>query len=377
MRAVTGGARLVYAAMKAVSRQRRKVVFLSRQSDTPSRDLLLLADELRAREPGLEIVMRCRMIGDSVPGLVGSAAYTLRQMADLATARVCVIDGYVVPVSVLDHRPGLSIIQMWHALGAIKRFGLQTLDCPVGHSSAVATAMHMHENYDYVLCSGAETVPAYAAAFGVSAEQVRMTGLPRIDELRAHAADRTATREPASVAALRRRFPLLRDRGRTTVLYAPTLRRGEPGRSAEVVERFAGTGCTLIVKPHPLESADVSGPHVVNATGVDVLDLLPLCDVVITDYSAVAFEAAVLGLPVLFWVYDIDEYRERCGLNLDPLEVFPDDASRDLEPLAQLIEAGALDGGVSRTLRERYVSTLDDHCTSRVADLVFECLEGV
>lgn len=363
--------------MKAVVPQRRRLVFLSRQSNELSRDFRMLADAVRSRDPRVEVVFHVRMLDRSPGGVLGSVAHSLRQMAELASARVCVIDGYVVPVSLLDHRDGLTVIQMWHALGALKMFGRQTLDKPSGHAADVADAMRMHENYDVVLCSGPDTIPAYAAAFGTAPDKMRVTGLPRIDHLMAHAEDRTAEPEPESVRVLRERFPVLADRERTVVLYAPTLRRGGSGRCSDVVGRLSGRGMTLVVKPHPLESANVAGPDVVDAQGVDVLDLLPLCDVVITDYSAVALEAAVLGVPVLFWVYDIDEYRRDCGLNIDPLIEFPESASRDLEPLAERIESGRLDDSVVCALRDRVVCTLDGHCTDRIADLVMRSMEGV
>jgi len=360
----------LYSGLKALFPARRKIVFLSRQSDSPSRDFLLLADELRRREPGIEIVMRCRMLGGSWPARIGSLPSALGQMYHLATSSVCVVDGYVIPVSLLTHRSGMFIVQLWHALGAIKRFGYQTLDSPGGHSSALAGSMRMHRNYGLVLCSGPATVPVFAEAFAVDPAIVRPLGLPRLDHLLAHADDARTMPTPPAVAALRREFPILADPARRVVLYAPTFRRGGSDRYRDVTGRFSGAGYTLIVKPHPLETVRVEGPDVVNAGGVDVLDLLPLCDVVITDYSAVAFEACVLDLPVFFWVYDIDEYSRAHGLNIDLLAEFPEATSRDLEALASHIDAGVLDPGSTLTLRQRYVTAADGRCTERIADVI-------
>ena len=41
-------------------------------------------------------------------------------MYHLATSRACIVDTYIIPVSILKHRDELIIIQIWHALGAIK-----------------------------------------------------------------------------------------------------------------------------------------------------------------------------------------------------------------------------------------------------------------
>jgi CDP-ribitol ribitolphosphotransferase len=366
-----------YALFKAVFPPRRKVVFLSRQSNVPSRDFSLLAEALRLRDPDLEIVMRCRMVGRSVSERLASIAPILGQMYHLATARVCVVDGYVIPVSLLDHRPGLFVVQLWHALGAIKRFGYQTLDRPGGHSSALAAAMRMHRNYDVVLCAGPATVPIFAEAFGVDPAIVRPLGLPRMDYLAAHATDTLTAAVPPAVAALRRDFPVLDEPSRTVVLYAPTSRRGGADRYRDVTERFFGAGYTLVIKPHPLETAQVAGPNVVDAGDVDILDVLPLCDVVITDYSAVAFEASVLDLPVFFWVYDIDEYEAAHGLNVDLLADFPGATSRELDDIASSIDARDFDPAPMMLLKERYVSAVAGGCTERITDMVYDHLKSV
>ena len=363
----------IYAVLKALFPARRKAVFLSRQSDEPSRDFILLAEELRRRDPDLEIVTRCRMVGRSAMGRLAAIAPTIGQMYHLATSRVCIIDGYVIPVSLLTHHPGLYVVQLWHALGAVKRFGYQTLDRPGGHSSSLATAMRMHRNYDVVVCAGRATVPVFAEAFGVDPSIVRPTGLPRMDYLRAHADDARVTPVPPVVAAMRRAFPVLDERKRTVVLYAPTFRRDGGERYRDVAERFSGARYTLIIKPHPLEAARVEGPEVVNAGEIDILDLLPLCDVVITDYSAVAFEACVLDLPVFFWVYDIDEYVRAHGLNIDVLAEMPQVSSRDLEELAGRIDARDRYPEVTRMLKDRYASA-PAGCTGRIADLIFEAI---
>ena len=363
----------LYTVLKALFPARRKAVFLSRQSNTPSRDFVLLADELRRRDPDLEVVMRCRMVGRSFGGRIAAIVPTIGQMYHLATSHVCVVDGYVIPVSLLTHRRGVYVVQMWHALGAVKRFGYQTLDRPGGHSSALASAMRMHRNYDAVLCAGPATVPVFAEAFCVDPSKVLPIGLPRMDYLRDHGDDARVTPAPPVVAALRQAFPVLDDRDRTVILYAPTFRRDGRERYRDVAERFSGARYTLIIKPHPLEAARVEGREVVNAGGIDILDLLPLCDLVITDYSAVAFEACVLDLPVFFWVYDIDEYAAAHGLNIDVLAEMPQSSSRDLEELAGRIESGERYPEVTRMLKDRYASA-PAGCAGRIADLIFESI---
>jgi len=369
-------AQACYAAMKALLPVRNKVALLSRQADTPSRDFTMLVRELNAQDPELEIVVRCKFMRSSWVSRVAYVGEILVQMYHLATSRACVVDGYVIPVSLLDHRPQLTVVQMWHALGAIKKFGYQSLDRPSGRPSDLAQSMRMHRNYDIVLCGGPASVDVFAEAFGVDSSRVKPLGLPRVDHLLEHAHDATVVPAPRGVAELRKRYPLLADSARRTVLYAPTFRRNHPDHYREVIERFSDERYTVIVKPHPLVTADVAGDNVVNACGVNILDLLPLSDVVITDYSAVAFEACVLDKPLFFYVFDIDDYSNEHGLNIDLFAEMDGAVSRDLDEIAARIEAADYDMGLVEKLKARYVSVTDGSCTRRIAEVVLQGPRG-
>ena len=52
----------------------------------------------------------------------------------------------------------------------------------------------------------------------------------------------------------------------------------------------------------------------------NTFDLLRIADYIITDYSAVAFEASILNKPIYFYVYDIEDYKKTRGLNIDLLD---------------------------------------------------------
>ena len=52
-------------------------------------------------------------------------------------------------------------------------------------------------------------------------------------------------------------------------------------------------------------------------TDFGVLDWLAVADVVITDYSAVTYEAALRNIPLVFWPYDMAHYLQARGLAVD------------------------------------------------------------
>jgi CDP-ribitol ribitolphosphotransferase len=365
-------AQSVYAALKLLP-QRRKIVFMSRQSNEVSRDFQMLRDELRSRDESLDIVVSCRFVDKSLLGRVAYVGQVVEQMYHLATASVCVADGYIIPVSSLRHRRNLTVVQMWHALGAIKKFGYQALDRPSGRPSSLAEALRMHKNYDVVLCGGSGSVPVFAEAFGVDPSIVKPLGLPRVDYLRANASEQGRAEEE-SLSRLRQRFPVLADPSRTIVLYAPTFRKHRPSLFSDVAGCFTGGRHTLVVKPHELDRTPIGDLDVVDASDVDVLSLLKVCDVVVTDYSAVAFEACLVDKPLYFYVDDIDEYEHEQGLNVDLLAELPQATSRDIGQIAHWIECDSYDWVAFRTFRDRYVDVEEGSCTQRIADLVMSAV---
>lgn len=334
----------ILAAIFSLFPLHRRVAFLSRQGERPSYDFECLAAELQKREDVPKVVMD--LSAPETQGKLRFISHMLRQLWLARTSRVVVLDGYNPCVCIPRKRKGVYVIQLWHAVGAIKKFGLQCLDTPAGRTSADARIAHMHQNYDLVVAGGVGAVDAFAEAFGYPREQVLPLGLPRTDRLLRLAQECTgsAAREgvPGTVregtpgkvrestrgqvrGKLAKQHPWLTN-GNLNVLYAPTFRRGDDGSwmheaTANLVASLEGSEVNLIVSKHPLMHAqEASSPIVHTIPHVTTEELFSVVDVVVSDYSAIALEACLIGLPVLFYVPDIEEYRLSPGLNVDPIE---------------------------------------------------------
>lgn len=309
---------------------KRRVAFLSRQSSKPSLDYQLLIKELRRTLSADEVVV-C-LTEPETKSRLRFALGTLKQLYYACTSKVIVVDGYVPAVSIPKKDERVTVIQMWHALGAIKKFGYQCLDTPAGRSSESARIARMHRNYDIVIAGGPGAVLPFSAGFGCPTEIVRPLGLPRIDYLRD---DSPGSPRHAAMEAAAKRNPFLAE-GRPIALYAPTLRKGEAYDSGwlskyvrKLAARYDGTDTLLVVAPHPLNreldpAVLAEHPCVRMAEGASTIDLLGFADTVITDYSAIAFEAGLLGKKLEFFVPDIVRYRISPGLNVQVDEIDED-----------------------------------------------------
>lgn len=184
----------------------------------------------------------------------------------------------------------------------------------------------------------------------------------------------------------------LADDARKIMLYAPTFRDDErPGinwtQNLELdVERLSqefGEEYVLVVRFHQLvrqslREIPLSRPNflVDGSTYPDIQELLLASDVLITDYSSVFFDWAVLGRPVLFFTYDLDRYRDVLrGFYLDFEAVAPGPLLRDNDELVGALKS--LDEVEARyrdrlaEFRATYAPRDDGGASDRVLDAFF------
>lgn len=65
------------------------------------------------------------MIPESLGGKISYCFSVIGDMYYLATSKVAILDTYSITVSCLKHKKSLKVIQMWHALGALKNSGFK------------------------------------------------------------------------------------------------------------------------------------------------------------------------------------------------------------------------------------------------------------
>ncbi len=368
-----------------------RVALLSRQSSKMSMDYRMLTTELEERL-GPDRVIVCLTEPES-KDILKFAAGTMKQLFIACTSKVIVVDGYVPAVSIPAKPEGVTVIQMWHSPGAIKKFGYQCLDTPAGRSTESAEAGRMHRNYDYVIAGGPGAKEAFGLAFNYPTSKVWALGLPRIDFL---------LEQGRSCYRKRRARRILNENeflhnGKPTILYAPTLRKGAGydenwlthnlGQLASALEARGKEGevpANLIITGHPLNNEFSQAllrehPCIHTVPNTATIHLLAVCDAMISDYSAVAFEAALLGIPVELYVPDLDQYEESPGLNID-LRTLKSTHTNAGEALSAALDLALAHhekkpcendfAGLTKT----YFEGIEYGCTNRIAELVISKL---
>jgi CDP-glycerol glycerophosphotransferase len=241
------------------------------------------------------------------------------------------IDNQGFPVR-LTKRPGTTYIQTWHG-SALKRMGFDIPQIKMLKRAGQEQHQRILNRFDRFLIRSEHDARTLARGFRLREEVLIRAGYPRNDALvKARAAEReTGRRERGPLAA-----ELGLDPAKEVLLYAPTFRAAPNGtvRAFEFpfdVEEFAdrfGDRFTLLVRTHYLNRVvlppSVKGRVVDVSAGHDITPLLALADGLITDYSSLMFDYALLDRPMVFYAYDWDEYaNETRGTYFDLREKAP------------------------------------------------------
>lgn len=359
-----------------------KIAFISRQSETPSTDFRYLINEIKTNYPQYKVTVLCKMIPSSFGGKIKYLGEMFRQMKAFATSKVVVLDGYCILASMLRHKKDLKIIQIWHALGAFKKFGRSVLDKEGGKSSKTAKAFKMHKNYSLIAASGDECVPFFSEAFGQPESRFIPIGIPRMDYL-------TDKEENARVRGNILLKYLQLDNGRKNILYAPTFRDTDEDRAAlaaatkELINKANYSDFNLIVKHHVVDSNKEqiytdSRMNMAEGENFTAMDFMCVADYVVTDYSSVIYEALLKDLPIYIYCFDSDKYIDERGFYIDFWTDLPALYSKNAKGICDFIASGMrANSEKEEKFKKAYVNKRFDSITAEYGKLIDELARGV
>ena len=354
---------IIYAPLK-LQKTKNRIVYLSRQSNDKSLDMRLLEEALKKECPDTEQIFRLRMLDEDFLSKIKYAFGVIGDMYYLASSKLAIVDTYSLTVSCLHHKKDLKVIQMWHALGATKKFGWQAVGTKEGRDEALSKALCMHKNYDYVLAPSKETARFYMEGFNVDGSKIKICPLPRVDYI---------TDGKAKTGEFYYNNPGMSEK--KLVLYLPTFRENEESVANMLKAAFENAeGYQLIISPHPLSSVKKDTKYLPNGDFSSV-DLMKMADVVITDYSACAYEAALLLKPLYFFVPDYSEYMQDRGINVNIFEELPEAVFKNADELVSSVTGGEYDFNRLYAFKEKYVENAKSGNTETLARFIKMIME--
>ena len=101
-----------------------KIVFASARSQKLRGNMRFIHAEMQRTWGEMDYVFLLRRYSYGLLGKMRYMASLIVAQYHLATARLFVVDNAYLPVHVRPHRKNTVVIQVWHAAGALKRFGV-------------------------------------------------------------------------------------------------------------------------------------------------------------------------------------------------------------------------------------------------------------
>lgn len=221
-------------------------------------------------------------------------------------------------------------LNTWHGI-ALKYIGN---DCPGRKDFNFDTV-------NYLTVSGKYDEKVFKTAFNANNKSYLRCGMPRNEALwNVKKEEKSELREK-----------LLIPKDKKVILYAPTWRESIDGGKTYAIkppidfdkwEKRLSKDYIVLFRAHH-QTTNILGvkynDFVRNVSDYSqVNDLMIVADILITDYSAIAFDFSILCKPIFVYAYDYTEYLKKRGTYFEIDEKYPNKACRTEEELLSRIE---------------------------------------
>lgn len=346
--------------------RKKQIAFVSDSRSSVSGNFEFIADELRRRKTAFNCSFYLK------PSIKAKKSWhEIRTLAKaLATSRYVILDDFYPLVYPLHIRENVELIQVWHAVGAFKTFGYSRLGMPGGPKAQSLN----HRNYTRALVSSQHIADKYAEGFGISSDKIVPLGIPRTDVFFDQAKQQTI-RERVTAE-----IPFIK--GKKVILFAPTFR-GNGQQSAyypfemlnfkEIYEALH-EDYVFLLKIHPFVQNKPTLPYKYSDFYYDVSDyreindILLVADQLITDYSSVCFEYALLNRPMIFFAPDLADYMQTRNFYYDYFDFIPGPLAETTEDLINHLKKPVVDQEKLTGFVHFFFDQLDGKASARFVD---------
>ena len=347
------------------------LVYRSAGGSQVDRDLVVFADAHHDSRPENMELLRQQLEKDFKirecyldTGKAG-AGTTFRFMRDFmklyAKAGTVVICDNFLPVASCKKKQQTRVVQLWHACGALKKFGYDTEDdIPANYRGNV------FQNIDLVTVSSEACIEPFASAMKRRKDQVQALGVSRSDRFLDDAWNERCRRQFYEA------YP--QAKGKKVVLWAPTFRgsAGDPllgDFDLDSLQKELGEDYLVLARLHPhMEKKFGTGN-----CSIPTDELFPVTDVLIADYSSLIYEYLLYGKALVKYTPDYDTYTAKRGF-YHPYEEIPGSWVRRQDELAQAVREADTPANAEKqkAFLNKFMSACDGHATERIAEWIRE-----
>lgn len=355
---------IFYAVFKLIRVNNHKVIMLGYQ-DNINPNFKPIYEQLTNNHKNLSV----KYIGGNKKSLI----QLIKLLYEIATSGTILVNDYYRHIYPLKIRKNTKVIQIWHATGIFKKFGLLALG--KNDSNKEEFEVRAHKSYTHIVVSSEYVRKPYAQAFGLSIDKTMALGVARTDMF----FDKEYIEKTKN--ALIEKYSYIK--GKKIILYAPTFRGSGNDRKKfrnqlefNKMKSLKDKGYIILVKLHPVVKEKFIIPinmkdFVYDMTDYpDINDLFLITDILITDYSSNMFEFALLRKPIILFAYDLDKYLLERGFYDEYEEMVPGPICRNTEDLVDSIENFNNNKFNYEKFINKYLDKCDGHSTERIVNLI-------
>ncbi|MFB8538689.1 CDP-glycerol glycerophosphotransferase family protein [Enterococcus thailandicus] len=363
----------VYKLATHLPIKQKQFVFFSETRSSLSGNMSYVYEELKKRN----ILLTYKFFFKETIAEPKTTWYLIRLAYTLGRSRYIIIDDFLPRIYPLKIREGADLVQLWHAAGAFKKFGYSRIGLPGGPPK---NSKH-HRNYTKVFVSSQNVIDYYAEGFGVPKERILALGLPRTDVFF------DVSKQNFIKKSLIKELPYLK--GKKVILFAPTFR-GNGQKTAnypkewinfeKLYQSLKGTNTIFLFKYHPFIKNRYKIPNKFKDLFFDVSDfreinnLLLVTDILITDYSSVIFEYALLKKKCIQFAPDLKEYTQNRGFYFEYQKMIIGTVAKNSDELIEQIirKNNNIDEEKYNKFIDYFCKSLDGNSTKRIVDYLLE-----
>lgn len=288
---------------------------------------------------------------------------------ELARSNYVFLDNIFLPMAYIRFPKKVSIVQLWHGTGTIKKFGqdVNTGELKQLEEKANQTITHLVVNSEY-------TKQLYEHVFQVPKEVVYTYGMPRTDILF------NKEEQQKKLRVFYQEYPQLKEK--KLLLYAPTFRDNEIQHAELKIQldqllSSIDKDYYIGLRLHPHVARHISYEGIGKERVIDfsfyenINTLLFASDCLITDYSSIIFEYCVLEKPMIFYAYDLEQFSKEGRGFYEPYEIYvPGPVAATTEDIIQIIKENKFDYAKIRDFREEAYTYTDGQSCKRLLDQI-------
>lgn len=250
------------------------------------------------------------------------------------TATIVLCDNYFAFLGGINFSATTNIVQLWHANGAIKKFGIEALYALKMNKKDILRYQKVYSKFTHFIVSSNKMGNIFHKSFK-SDGKLLCFGYPLTDYY-------FSDNQERKIVTLKKKL------NKKVLLYIPTYRDQNLKSIKDIakIKKMFEKEWIILVHPHPRDKfliKQLSDYDLLNQEfiGSSLQDLLIVADCIITDYSSVVFEYTIANPKgqIVFYCYDMEEYSKTTGIQSDFGDWAKPMIAKDLEELIHVIQS--------------------------------------